>query len=126
MNDFDELVEDLSTEEEFEEVCRGAHKYPFPAINVDERFFTFNEASWPLVKEYKAVRYYLSKNLVAMMPCRKGSVNSFVFKIKSGMTIPTALQEYKIRPGWYKLYRYKDGVAFKRYEPIELKQRGKS
>lgn len=125
MADFDELLDGILVEEEFEEISRFNNLYPYPVVYIGNTYLSFNIASHPVIDRFKAVRYYVSTNLVAMLPCNKGAVNSFAINVRKPLAIPVQLKEKKIRPGWYKLYRYKDGVAIKRYDPIKLKGDGK-
>jgi len=39
---------------------------------------------------------------------------------RQGYTFPKSLiDDRKVKPGCYKIYKYKDGFAFKPYEPIK-------
>ena len=113
MDDF-ELLE---FSEDLEEIQKGVNIYDFPAVFVGEGRIYFNRASTQFLQGVHAVRFYTSTNYVVMEPALKGGASSFTI-IRQTVTNPSALKAKAVKNGWYKLYRCKNGFAFKRYEQL--------
>jgi hypothetical protein len=73
----------------------------------------------------QGVNWYLNQNYVIAMP--SDAINAYRACVKSsrgaarqGYTFPKSLiDDRKVKTGCYKIYKYKDGFAFKPYEPIK-------
>lgn len=111
---------------EFEviEKLNAFRKFKFPVIYLNSDYMYCNKAAKSLVGD--AVRWYVSTEYVVGLKAPKFSTNAFSVHwrkdIVARMTMPKQLYKAKkLRDGYYKLYKYKDGFAFKRYEPIDLR-----
>ena len=113
-----EELELLDFSEEFEAIEKRLNCYDFPALYVGEKRIYFNKSAARFLEGTEALRFYTSTNYVVMKPDKKGNYASFSV-IKHSVCHPVALQSKKVQYGWYKLYRTKDGFAFKRYEQLQ-------
>ena len=130
----DDIIEFITIDEDLDEVKKAiaCEQFQFPVISIRGRSMYFNRPARELLENAgaKALRYYTSTNYVIIEPQTTKSFGAFAapnWKNTNGasVTLPSVLvNEKKIRAGYYKLYRYKDGFAFKRYEPIDLDQAG--
>ena len=126
-------MEELSLEfsldelEEIQKLASFSH-FDFPAIYFSSIVF-FNKASKPFVKEIEAIKWFVTSEYVIFLPAKRGERNSFLITTcgrNSGekyyiARFPSVLRdEKKLKCGVYKLMKYKNGFAFKRYEPIEV------
>ena len=119
----EELNISLDELEEIEKFLRSP-KFNFPAITVGKERIYFNRSCAPFLKD--AVKWFASTDYIVGVPAKRSGKNSFAITNKKigdclfySATFPVALKmEKKLQPGCYKLYKYKDGFAFKRYEPI--------
>lgn len=121
-------MEELSLEfslDELEEIQKLANfsHFDFPAIYFSSIVF-FNKASKPFVKEIEAIKWFVTSEYVIFLPAKKGERNSFLITTNEKYyyaRFPSMLRdEKKLKCGVYKLLKYKNGFAFKRYEPIEV------
>ena len=99
------------------------YKYGFPTVHVMPDCIYFNSCASPYVP--KAIRWFSTAEYIIGLPANaeKGSFkvsNCPSTKDTKRTSFPVSLREKRVRCGVYKLYKYKDGVAFKRYEPIEI------
>lgn len=98
----------------------------FPAVHLGETTIYFNTMAENIIPDY--IRWMVSTEYVIGLPTDKNDPNGYcsqkrscLKKRTSGVTacFPVKLRkEKKIKTGCYKIYRYKDGFAFKRYEQI--------
>ena len=123
--------ENALIDEEFEEIVKTIGKYQFPVVHLsivdgNSRNYqmVFNKHATQLVPDY--IKWFVSTNYVIGLPVSKDSKNAFKSwqsnrqSYNKSTTVPSALvREKKIKPGDYKIYKYKDGFAFKRYEQLE-------
>ena len=119
--EFEEIS--LADDEELEEILRVNHGYweLFPCITVCDHTFYFNRISNAIIP--KRLKWFATSELIIGLPASEVDVNSFTvrnYTHSSGKvtTFPSFMQQKKIKHGVYKLYKYKDGFAFKRYEPL--------
>ena len=138
MENLYELMEEIDLgSAELEEVQKAYFcKFNFPAVSVtsgDSPYFYFNAAAKPLFEKFDRVKFFTTpeyivfadgkgdwKNAFSIKECHpKLRDKSFSCAYYYKATIPAALKEKKIQPGCYKLYKCKQGFAFKRYEPLE-------
>lgn len=111
---------------DFDEIERGlnASKYSFPTITVGEQTLYFNTAFAKYLKGAKYVNFRISTEYIVIHESEEKSKYSFrLGKFGNGAfgcIHPSNMKEKKIKRGVYKIYRFKDGFAFKRYEPLEV------
>jgi len=71
------------------------------------------------------MKWGVTSEYVVCVPTREGDPHAYMFRPAKAVDaycarFPSSLsREKKIQIGTYKLYKYKDGFAFKRYEPIQ-------
>lgn len=120
---FEELLGDVGELEEVEKMFRCA-KFAFPVVYFGSSYCCFNMHCMPLIGEY--VRWFVSPEYVIGLPGSATDDNAFKVSSKRyphsrvfSTTFPSALRnEKRISKGYYKLYKYKTGFAFKRYEQV--------
>lgn len=122
---FDEIIHPDGEKLE-ERKRRGfVDRFPFPAVTVHGTSIYFNRFCTSLLG--KAIRWYLTGDYVIGLPPQKGDTTVDVFAIRfqgpgkgARTTFPIAMRSGKrVREGAYKVYKYKNGLAFKRHEPLE-------
>lgn len=119
-----EMMEEIELDSVPEVVVRGLRNYAFPAVTVyGMGSFYFNKAAAPLLVSPN-VRIATTSEYVIFIPAPKNAEESFaVSRMRSNngrhVRIPTSLRDKKFKVGTYRLYKYKDGLCFKRYEPLE-------
>ena len=124
-----EEMELLNFEEDIEEIqkCLPSNQYDFPVVSVSKNGLYLNYWTQKIIDKIgmNAVRFFTTTNYVILVPCKKGQSNAFSL-CNSGnangnykwIGMPKALEEKKIKPGSYRLYKCKQGFCFKRYEPL--------
>ena len=122
--DFEELDIDLGELETIEKF--NFSSYTYPVAHVGDHFIYFNRFASSLVPTY--IRWSVSTEYVIAAPTDKDDPNAFKtrkpFDCNNCIqaTFPSRLRrEKKLQTGYYKLFKYKDGFALKRYEPIDDK-----
>ena len=123
MDNIEELDIDLAGLEEIGRATQGFH---FPVATVGGETIYFNIHSAPLLGD--AIRWLSTPEYIIGLPAPRGTKNAFNVNItkhtKNGTEsflarFPDVMKyEKKVQAGYYKLYRYKNGFAFKRYERI--------
>ena len=118
----EELLLDLGELEEVEKFFTSS-SLRIPVVHVGALAVSFNKACRELLGE--AVRWFTTSEYVIGLPANRGDKNAFSLKTTASGAcmrsayIPAVLRrEKKIGIGYYKLYKYKNGFAFKRYEQI--------
>lgn len=117
----EELVLDAEELEIVEKYNMGYYNYPVLFVS-GENVITFNSKAEPLLGE--AITWFTTPEFVVGMPSKPGSKNSYVVR-KYGSssaiatTLPIVFKEKGIKRGHRKIYKYKNGIAFKRYEILE-------
>ena len=128
------LLEEILIDEELDEIekqCGYAGKYSFPVVcvvslnNKTNKALYFNAASNQIVP--RAIKWSVSSNYVVGLPTTEDDKNGYLTRHyrhhnTGGIVahLPSKLaNEKKLKTGLYRLYKYKDGFAFKRYERIE-------
>lgn len=133
-----ELMEEIDLgSAELEEVQKSAiFKFDFPAVSVTSgasAYFYFNAAAQPLFENFDKIKFFTTPEYIVFADSKGDWKNAFTIQERRPKlrdksfscysyfkaTIPAALKEKKIKPGCYKLYKCKQGFAFKRYEPLE-------
>lgn len=99
----------------------GGDGYPFPTISVGKVTCFLNKKAVPYVPE--AFKWYVNDEWCVLKRCGKNEKNAYVpWQAKStGMIcrLPAQLEGAPTYRGTHKLYKTKDGVAFKKSEFIE-------
>ena len=125
-----ELMEEIDLGvDEPEEVKRKLARFDFPVVTLtkDSKYFYANLLAKKLFDSFKRVRFFTTPQYVIFSDAKGDTKNSFAIKecMNKGnatpyymITCPTNLKEKKLRPGYYKLYKCKQGFAFKRYEAL--------
>lgn len=122
----EELLLDFSAEElEAIEKINVAEKFKFPVIYFGKAAsFNGSAVDSGIVPNY--INWFVSTDYVIGLPA--DSKDKKAFKTHKSTTgsksivgaFPARLRdEKKLKPGYYKLLKYKNGFAFKRYEPID-------
>ena len=118
-------MEELEILEEIETVKKMngfMEKFDYPVVYFNKTFCCFN-SKCTFVPRF--IRWGVTTNYIIGLPASKGDKDAYSARGKDGAVtayFPSALKnEKKLKEGWYKLYKYKDGFAFKRYEPIEVR-----
>lgn len=115
--------------EELELIKKLAHmeKFPYPVALVGETAIGFNRYASPIVP--KAIKWFCTGEYIIGLPGDKGDRDSFlshfVDRTRSACkstAFPADMKAKKVKKGYYKVYKFKNGFAFKRYEPLEVKQ----
>lgn len=113
-------------EAELDLIKNGLVKLDFPAIYVGESVICFNREATRYVPDY--IYWYSSSEYIIGIPANKK--NKYSFKVRSDSRsaakracFPVRMKkEKRVKSGYYKLYKYKNGIAFKRYEPLEIRE----
>ena len=131
MNDIEEVLIDEEIEE-VEKRSASYSKYDFPVVTL------FHTASnYSIYFNTRAARYVpgrikwgVTSEYVIGLPAKETDKNSYpVRTCKESFAgkqsyFPSSLRnEKKIRSGQYRLYKYKDGIAFKRYEQLSEEEK---
>lgn len=101
-------------------------KFPFPVVHFgDSALFNRETSKAGLIGD--AVKWFTTPEYVIGLPAKPNTANAFAVwragrnKNCALAKIPAALsREKKVASGYYKLYKYKNGFAFKRYEPLPV------
>ena len=113
----------LISDEELEEIEKRFSVYSdTPMVNVGSQLY-FNMAAASVIP--KTVRWYTTSSLVIGLPTDEADIRGFKTRLVGvgiQASVPSGLREKKVHRGLYKVYKYKDGFAFKRYEPVVDKQ----
>lgn len=91
----------------------------FPTVTLGERYVYFNRLAVQFIPSVG--RWVTTPEYVLFLPAVAGGEDANrVWDTASGKETNFArhLREKRIKKGCYRLYKYKDGVAFKRYEQI--------
>lgn len=123
MNNIEEIVID---EEELEVIEKELSGYDFPVATLGKQSIYFNRHAVPLIPEY--LEWRTSTQYIVGLPTTKENRNAF--HVRRAKTAREAVQaafpvkmknEKKVKSGSYKIYKYKDGFCFKRYERLSDK-----
>lgn len=121
-------IEEIQIDEEIEEIERQLFKVPFPAVTLcgKNNSIYFNIPGGEFCPEY--IKWGVTTEYVIGLPGDSHDPKAYRARRPSyrgeqhgGMQakFPARLQmEKKVKSGIYRLYKYKNGFAFKRYEPI--------
>ncbi len=128
-------METLENMGKMKRVCDGRHKVDYPACTIGRNGFNFYCYLNAIARRHfdpaeQGVNWYVNEddrrhvNYIIAMPSTAVNAYKPIIKqrggIYTGYSFPKSLvDEGKVNPGMYKLYRYKSGFAFKPYEPIK-------
>jgi len=124
MDNFEEL-DIVFDDAELEEVEKMRLEYPFPAITIGSCTVYISTLAHKILNDTGYIKYFLTPEYVIVLPATKTEKNAFkVTEYKKahsrGSAIPAFIKnQKKVAKGTYKCLKYKDGLAFKRYEPVE-------
>ena len=101
-------------------------RYNYPVAFFGKRQITFNTRCAHALKDIRAVQWFATGDYIIGLPAREDDPNAFyVRKNKMSNCYATALpasfiSSKRIQQGcYYKVFKYRDGIAFKRFEPID-------
>lgn len=124
--DHEEIEELQIDEDELELIAkRLGTMFDDPVVSIGKKTAYFNYKSESIIP--KRVRWYTTSDYVIGVEAADDDRNGYRVRKAHGATIahvPTKLlKEKKIKTGYYKLYKYKTGFAFKRYEQYVPEER---
>lgn len=117
-------IEEIDIEDDLVKAKRRFRTFPFPAVSyADNEHLIFNMFAAEHLKA-DHVEISVSSDYVVLLPAKEGSVNSFkVTACNRGgskmIRVPIELKARKLAPGVRRLYKYKDGVCFKRFMTVD-------
>lgn len=112
--------------EVIEKLCNKT-LFPYPVVHASKDFLMFNTLSAEYLPSNLWIKWFVSSEYIIGLPASALDKDAFkMSKTHGGKSkgytarFPLAMsKERGVREGFYKLYKYKDGIAFKRYEPIQ-------
>lgn len=122
MDDLDIAEELQIDDDELELVVKhlGA-MFDDPVVSIGEKTAYFNSRTDSFVPE--RIKWFTTNDYVIGLKAADDDKNGYRVRKEQGTTIAHVpaklLKEKKIKMGYYKLYKYKTGFAFKRYEQYE-------
>ena len=119
--DFEELV--LDDVGEFELLSKEEMRFQFPMVSVSRGSIYFNGYASQIVPEY--VNWFATTEYIIGLPAKEDDKSAYKVNHHSNgatSTIPYRLKQKKLKSGKYAVMKYKDGFAFKRYEPLVDKE----
>ena len=101
--------------------------FPFPVVHASKQMLIFNSMSEKYLPASSWIKWFASTNYIVGIPANPTDRNAFKIaypnKRRRCLTarFPDAMSKDRgLKEGYYKLYKYKDGIAFKRYEPLQV------
>ena len=125
----DKLIEELQIDEDELELIakRLGTMFDDPVVSIGKKTAYFNYKSESIIP--KRVRWYTTSDYVIGVEAEDDDPNGYKAKKVRGTTavhMPTVLMKEKcVKEGYYKLFKYKTGFAFKRYEQYVPEKRAK-
>ena len=96
-------------------------EFDFPVIGISQQAVFFNRYAVDMVPP--RIKWFTTSEYVIGIPAARDDRDGYITrKVWNEVVVhfPVPLRKQKkIKPGHYKLYKYKDGFAFKRYEQLE-------
>ena len=114
-------------EGKFQQVLDGRKKFDFPTCHIGQSGRSYvcyiSSDAARILDDIGPVNWYLNDNYIVCLPSK--AVTAFkpmYFKGRTkGYCFPKVLITNRtVKPGYYRLYRYKSGFAFKRYATLEV------
>lgn len=116
-------IEEVSISEEPVIAEREQRQLPFPAITYrDKDILYFNTKTNPHLKS-DYIRFAITSEYIIMLPVSADATDAYkISKMSHGsgkfVRVPVDVRNKKIKVGVYRLYKFRDGLCFKRYEPL--------
>ena len=122
-----ELEELRAIDGDLELIARKAARYSFPTITVLDDHMYLNLYFVQLLGDVDYLSFGASSSYIVLKPANKASSTAFKLSRPKNFNgriiiIPANLKEKKLAKGVYKIYKFGDGFAFKRYERLEDRQ----
>ena len=102
------------------------NRFNFPCAHFGRRQITFNTHCIAVISKMEAIKWYATGDFIIGLPADKEEKNSFAVRQNTrnpnnyATTFPASLQAAKrLKRGYYRCYKYKDGIAVKRFEIIK-------
>lgn len=99
----------------------GFTTLPFPAVVVTKHTIYFNRHASSIVPQY--IEWATTTNYIIGMPTSESNANAYKIKHYGrgcSAAFPATLRnEKKLQTGVFKIYKYKNGFAFSRYEQVK-------
>lgn len=96
----------------------GSKPYPIPCVHIGKTVLSFSKKG----REYapRSFKWLVNEKWLVMQECKETEPSAW-FTSKSGdgqiqCRVPSSLKDDKRIIGLHKIYKTKDGIAFKRYE----------
>ena len=116
-------LREITLDAEPEPIRRQFYEVPVPAVTYrgNNVLYINTKAAELIAFDYCSIS--TTPQYVVMQPAVKGSASAFrVSPLKDGkgkmIRVPAELKEKRVAKGSHRLYRFKDGICFKRYETI--------
>ena len=125
----EELNLDFSLDElEIIKKANSIFDYPVAYLSKNRECICFNSASESFIPRY--IKWLCNSEWIIAVPASASDRNAFKTRTASrsdsstrATVFPVIMsREKKVKPGYAKLYKFKDGFAFKRYERLEVPQ----
>lgn len=101
--------------------------FPFPVVHASKEMLIFNSLAEEHLPASAWIKWFASTEYIVGVPASPSERNAFKIaypnKKRRCLTarFPDAMSKDRgLKEGYYKLYKYKDGIAFKRYEPLQV------
>ena len=123
----EELVISIEQLGQMDEVEKSLfNRFKFPCVHFGRRQITFNVHCSSVISDMSSIKWYATGDFIIGLPAEKDEKNSFAIRKNTrnpnnyATTFPASLQAAKrLKTGYYKCYRYKNGIAIKRFEIIK-------
>lgn len=118
----EELLLDFDSDE-LEMLKKFRQKYRFPVVHIGEVQMCFNAFASAVVPQ--RIQWFSTGEYFIALPAKANDKGAFIVRTQriwhecKVATVPIAMKEKKIKSGYYKVYKYKDGFAFNRYQPLD-------
>lgn len=121
----EELALDF-TIDELEAIEKYERAFGFPSVYMGTDHAYFNTYASRHLRGVEAVCWFTTSEFVVFFPTTKDDPRGYSLRPNNGSSLatrfPSALRgSKKLKSGAYKLLKYKNGFAFKRYEPLPIK-----
>ena len=100
--------------------------FPFPVVHASKSMLIFNSLAEEHLPTSAWIKWFASTEYIVGMPAKPSERNAFKIAYPTARRhcltarFPDAMAKDRgLKEGYYKLFKYKDGIAFKRYEPLQ-------
>lgn len=117
-------MEEITINENLESVDNNLQMFTFPAVSVGDSHFYFNSATRRVVdiNNNMKMRVFNTTNYVVFVPADENDPSAYAINRTRDIGFDVTLSRKLIKKlpykGTFKLYKYKDGWCFKKYEPL--------